>query len=352
MRNIRIGLLIAQEGSAGLWAPSGVACARLAIDEINRDRGILHRDVELVVVNAGPDAQTGARAAADAIFQHGVDGIVGMIPSYARPPIAQLTDNRVPFVYTPQYEGFAAERDVMTTGETAEELMRPALEWLHEQRGAKRFFLCGNDYVWPRFSLRMARKLIRSMGGIVTGEMFVPVGVPDYDRIIEKIKATRSDAVLPYFLGSDSITFNRAFCAAGLSSRVLRFSSAIDETIVYGLDEDETENMLVSSGYFSSIRSSNNGAFLERYHMALGESPPPVNAFGQSCYEGIYSLAAMVQEAGSFDIRELKRYFGRIPQPRTARGAEARPAVGSRHPVHLAEIDGYDFRILNTRGFF
>lgn len=55
----------------------------------------------------------------------------------------------------------------------------------------------------------------------------------------------------------------------------------------------------------------------------------------------------MVEESGSFDIRLLKRVFGRAPQQKTARGTEAMPAVGSRHPVHLARLDGYDFSILN-----
>lgn len=347
MRDVRIGLLIAQSGSAGLWAPSAEACGRLAVEEINRNNGILKRHVELCVVDAGPSAETAAAAARRAIDHHHVSGVVSMIPSYARESVANVTSDRVPLVYTPQFEGCARERNVMTTGETAVELIKPALRWLTEHKGARRFFLCGNDYIWPRSSLRIARELIRRTGGIVTGELYVPVGALEYDEILNRIKKTRSDVVLPYFLGSDSIAFNRAFCEMGLSPGVLRFSSAIDETIVYSLREDETENVFVSSAYFSAIRSRNNGAFLERYHTAYGDSPPPANAFGQSCYEGIYSLASMVEEAGSFDVRLLKRVFGRAPQQKTARGNEATPLVGSRHPVYVAGLEGYEFSILN-----
>ncbi|HZG28321.1 ABC-type branched-chain amino acid transport system, substrate-binding protein [Ensifer adhaerens] len=346
MKNVRIGLLIAQSGAAGLWAPSAEACGRLAVRELNSNSGILKRPVELCVVDAGQSAQSAAEAAHRAIEEQMVEGVVTMIPSYARESVAAVTSDRVPLVYTPQFEGSARERNVMTTGETAVELIAPALRWLMEKKGAKRFFLCGNDYIWPRNSLSIARELIRRAGGLVTGELYVPVGVNDYDEILDRVAKTRSDVVMPYFLGSDSIAFNRAFCDMGLSPRVLRFSSAIDETIVYGLRDDETENIFVSSAYFSSIRSRNNGAFLERYHTAFGDNPPPANAFGQSCYEGIYSLASMVEQAGSFDIRLLKRVFGRAPLQKTARGNEATPAVGSRHPVHVARIDGYEFSIL------
>lgn len=349
MRSVRIGLIIPQTGSAGLWAPSAEACGRLAVDEINQVSGIQRRPVELCIINAGETGESAGRAARDSLEDQGVDGIVGMLPSFARDFVARATQGRVPFVYTPQFEGLSSKALVMTTGETADELLAPAIEWLSECKHARRYFLCGNDYIWPRLSFQIARTLIARLGGTVTGEHYLAVGLHDFDEILDRIKATHSDVVLPYFLGVDCIAFSRAFCAAGLSSRVLRFSSAIDETIVYGLEESETENLYAASSYFASIRSRNNGAFLERYHTAFGDNPPPANAYGESCYEGIYSLAALIEEAGSLDARELMRFYGRTIQQRTARGDEARPVVGSRHPIYLAQLNGYDFSIVARR---
>ncbi|WP_315719929.1 MULTISPECIES: substrate-binding domain-containing protein [unclassified Bradyrhizobium] len=349
MRNVRIGLIIPQRGSAGLWAPSAEACGRLAVTELNQAAGIRRRPVELVVIDAGASGASAGQAAAEAVDDLAVDGLVGMLPSYARDPVARAARGRVPFVYTPQFEGLSSDSDVMTTGETAGELLAPAIQWLSECKRARRFFLCGNDYIWPRSSLQIARRLIARFGGTVTGEYYVPVGVHDFDEMLDRIKATRSDVVLPVFLGSDCIAFNRAFCAAGLSRHVLRFSSAFDETIVYGLDCSETENVYVASSYFASLRSRNNGAFLERYYTAYGDNPPPANGYGESCYEGIHALAALIERAESFDARDLRRVFGRTLQGRTARGNEARPVVGGRHPIHLAELDGYDFSVVASR---
>lgn len=349
MRRVRICLLVPQSGAAGLWAPSAEACGRLAVDEINRMSGILRRPVELCIVNAGETGASAGRAALDAIEFDGVDGIVGMLPSFARDFVARAAHGRVPFIYTPQFEGSSSTLDVMATGETADELLAPAIQWLSESKRARRYFLCGNDYVWPRSSLQIARALIARSGGTVTGEYYLPLGQHDFDEILDRIKTTRSDAVLPYFLGFDCIAFNRAFCAAGLSSHVLRFSSAIDETVAYGLDPSETENLYAASSYYASIRSRNNGAFLERYHTAFGDNPPPANAFGESCYEGIYSLAALIEEAASLDARKLRRLYGRTVQQRTARGDQAQSVVGTRHPIYLAQIDGYDFSIIARR---
>ncbi|MGJ4888691.1 substrate-binding domain-containing protein [Bradyrhizobium sp. HKCCYLR20261] len=349
MRSVRIGLIIPQCGSAGLWAPSAEACGRLAVNELNQAAGIRRRPVELVVIDAGTNGVSAGRAAAEAVEELAVDGLVGMLPSYARDPVAEAARGRVPFLYTPQFEGLAPDSDVMTTGETAGELLAPAIQWLSESKHARRFFLCGNDYIWPRSSLAIAKRLIARYGGIVTGEHYVPVGVHDFDAMLDRIKATRSDVVLPVFLGFDCIAFNRAFCEAGLSRHVLRFSSAFDETIIYGLDSSETENVFVASSYFASLRSRNNGAFLERYYTAYGDNPPPANGYGESCYEGIHALAALIERAESFDARDLRRVFGRTLQRRTARGNEAQPVVGGRHPIHLAELDGYDFAVVASR---
>lgn len=349
MRSVRICLLIPQSGAAGLWAPSAEACGRLAVDEINAMSGVLRRPVELHVVNAGETGPSAGRAVRDAIEIDCVDGIVGMLPSFARDFVARAARGRVPFIYTPQFEGRSSALDVMATGETAEELLVPAIQWLSETRRARRYFLCGNDYVWPRSSLQIARALIARLGGTVTGEYYLPVGRHDFDEILERIKATHSDVVLPYFLGGDCIAFNRAFYAAALSSRVLRFSSAVDETVAYGLSLSETENLYAASSYYGSISSRNNGAFLERYHTAFGDSPPPVNAFGESCYEGIYSLASLIEEAASLDARKLTRLYGRTFQRRTARGDLAQSVVGGRHPIYLAQLDGYDFSIIARR---
>lgn len=105
--------------------------------------------------------------------------------------------------------------------------------------------------------------------------------------------------VIPMFLGLDSVAFSRAFAAAGLAPRITRCIPGFDETMLYGLAPYDTENLFSAASYFASQRSRNNGRFLESYHSYLGDHPPPTNANGQSAYEGIYNVAALVEQSGS-----------------------------------------------------
>jgi hypothetical protein len=106
----------------------------------------------------------------------------------------------------------------------------------------------------------------------------------------------------------------------------------------------------VASAYFSSLRSRNNDAFLERYHSCFGDSPPPANGIGESLYEGVHCLAGLVDAAGSLRPLDLDRKVGRARQRRTARGFDPQVVAGAASPVHLAVAEGHDFRVIAARG--
>lgn len=334
----------------GIWAPSCEASAILAVAELNYNGGVLGRQLDLVVVNAGMTDASAAAAAATVAGIDRVDVVVAMVTSSARKLVARELHRRcVPFIYTPQFEGGALDPGVVAVGETAEDLLRPGLSWLADEKNASRFFLVGNDYVWPLQSMTRARHMICDMGCLVVGNAIVPFGVEDHEQLLRRISQARPHVVVSWLLGQEAVVFNRAFAAAGLSSRILRFSTAIDETILYAIGEACSADLYVASGYFSSLRSHNNAAFLERYHTYFGDTPPPINAFGESLYEGVHCVAGLVEAAGSLHPWDLRRKVGRAAQERTARGFKNQIVAGAAHPIHLAIAEGHDFRVIAPR---
>jgi ABC-type branched-subunit amino acid transport system substrate-binding protein len=322
----------------------------LAAAEINEAGGILGRQVELVLGDGGATPSSAAEAAKDIVDIDGANAVIALLPSYQRGAIANALRGRVPYVYTPQFEGGENDMRIMTVGEVSEDLLRPGIAWIMEQQEASRFFLIGNEYNYPRDTLMRASRIIRDNGGQVVGHRLLPFGFTDYEPLMHAIRQARPDVVMPYLLGFEGISFNRAFAATGLAARILRFTSAIDEAMLYALGESCTENLFSTSAYYSQIRSRNNDAFLERYHACFGDTPPPANAFGQSCYEGIYFLAALAKEVGSFRPAELRTRVGRAIQARTARGLEPTTVAGAAGPIHLAVAEGHEFRLLPFAG--
>ncbi|OQP83286.1 amino acid ABC transporter [Rhizobium rhizosphaerae] len=343
---LKIGVLIPRSGPAGIWAPSCEASAVLAACEINAAGGVLGRDIELIVRDAGSTDRSAVDAAASSVSLDSVEAVVAMVPSSARQPVRHVLKGRIPFVYSPQFEGDEHHPGIITIGETAAELLNPGIDWLVRKKNASRFFLLGNNYIWPQRSMAQARRLIGESGGRVVGEAEVPFGLEDQDFILSQIRQARPHVVMSWLLGHEAVVFNRAFAETGLAASILRFSTSIDETVLYGIGDDHTENLFVSSAYFSGVRSSNNDAFLEKYHQYFGACPAPPNAFGESLYEGVHCLSSLAQAAGSLQSQDLVSKVGRSSQSKTARGTAAKVATGNRHPVHIAAVDGLEFRII------
>ncbi|WP_051460021.1 substrate-binding domain-containing protein [Methylopila sp. 73B] len=346
LRELTVALLISREGPAGIWGPSCEASASMAVAEINAGGGILGRRVELVIADAGSSDRTAAEAASAVVQIDEADAVVALVTSSARPWVSRSLGGRVPLVYTPQNEGGISDAGAVSIGETTPAILGPSLHWLIETKRVSRFFLLGNDYIWPDRSMAVAKQMIIDAGCAIVGQKVLPFGANYDDRLMAEIDRTHPDIVMSWLLGHETVVFNRAFAEFGLASRILRFSSAMDETILYGIGEDYTENLFTASSYFATLRTKNNSAFLERYHTCFGETPPPANSFGESVYEGFHCFAALAQAAGNIRMADMRKNVGRVALARTARGLQAEVAAGASHPVFMAAAEGHDFRLM------
>ena len=305
---MKIGLLVSRSGPAGLWAPSCDSGAMLAVAELNAIGGILGHAVHIVLADAGQVAGEAAAAARDIVDIEGVDAVVGMHPSNVRAAIRRGLRGRVPYVYTPQYEGGERAPYLVTTGGTDDEVLGPAVGWLADRRHARRFFLVGNDYVWPLQAHEIARGIVRSCGGKVVGQSIIPFGTGDFTPIIDLIQAARPDVVVMALLGLEAARFNRAFAEAGLARSMLRLGLATDETVLYAIGAENTENLYASLNYFAHMRSTANDRFLEVYHDSFGET----GTSGESLMPVVLRRRALRRQSRAIDRAQRRRGFGGI----------------------------------------
>ncbi len=343
---LRIGLLIPLSGPAGLWGPLAHKCATLAVDEINARGGVLGREIELVLSDAGGAPASVAIAARALVDRHGVEAIVGMHISATRVAIARALAGRVPFVYTPLYEGGERSPGVFAIGETPDQQLRPAITWLAERRRAQRWYLIGNDYVWPRILHATGKHYIAACGGEVVGEEYVPLGRDAFAASLARIRAARPHAVMVSLVGGDGVAFHRSFAAAGMARDYLRLSNALDENALLGVGADNAENLFAASGYFAALATRENQGFVERYHASFGASAPMLSALGQSCYEGFRFYEALTARAGSLKVAALEAAASGFAYE----GARGMVIMRDKQAVmtnYLAEADGLDFRIID-----
>lgn len=342
---LNIALCVPLSGTAGIWGPSSLASAELAVAELNREAGVGGRSCRLLTVNASDDA-TEIEATLTELVQAGdIDAIIGMHTSAVRQRVLRAVGGQIPIVYTPLYEGGESTAGVFAIGETAASQLQPAITWLGKHKHLRRWFAVGNDYVWPHSSHRLARRYIAEAGATLVGESYIPFGTTDFSAILDAARQSRADAVLVSLIGQDSIEFNRAFGRSGLHRDMLRLSCAFGENELLGIGTDNAEDLFVASGYFATLDTEANAAFKERYHAQFGQRAPTLSTFGQSTYEGMHFLAALL--SGNLRNNAGRGNLGDVPLTyRSAR--EARYAGGGimRAPIYLARAEGHTFRVI------
>ncbi|MGY4197488.1 urea transport system substrate-binding protein [Bradyrhizobium sp. USDA 4520] len=343
---LRIAGFVCCTGSPGMWGPAATSSAQLAVADINRRGGILGREVEFSVYDAGGPIEDVLDRAEQAIASDDVDLIMGMHTSAVRVALRGLiTRSKIPYIYTPVYEGGERTPGVIAIGETPRWQNRPSIHWLAEAKRASRWYLIGSDYVWPWQSHRAVKRYIKETGGLVVGEEFVPVGEDNHEAQLERIRAAKPDVVLISLIGTDSVTFNRAFADAGLAATTLRFAGCFDETALLGIGADKTENLYCASGYFPSVGSREGDDFRDRYRAMFGAFAPPVGSCSESAYEGFCLLEAAAKRAGTLDMRPLLAAADNLVY-RGPRGPVTVRSGHARMPMYLAEADGLDFRVI------
>lgn len=346
-RKLRVANLLTCSGPPGIWGPAASNSLLLAASEINRLGGILGREVELTILDAGGPIEDVVRGTERAITTDGIDVIMGSHISAVRTAVRNVTSGRVPYIYTPVYEGGESTPGVMAIGETPLCQCRPVIHWLADAMKASRWYLIGSDYVWPRVSQRASKDYIAQAGGRVVGEEFVRIGEDDYSACLARIGAARPDVVMISLIGADSIAFNRAFAESGLGATTLRFAGGMDETVLLGIGADSTENMFCASGYFAGVASRANDDFLGSYHDMFGANAPPMGSIAQSNYEGLRFLQAAADQAGTLAFGPLCR-AGRNIVYTGARGSVTIRDNHAEMRMHIVKADGLDFRLVKT----
>ena len=334
-RPFNVGLLIPTSGTLGMLGPAAYACARLARNAWNDVGGNAGREITMTLVDSSETAADLDDEVAALIAEGGIDALVMLSNTAVCRRLSSVVSARVPLIYTPLFEGDGLPTWVHAIGETPQRQLRPALAWLIERYRARRWYLLGQDYSWPRSTHRQARRWLAQLGAEVAAERYVDFGERQFAPVIEEIAASGADAVLISLVGADSVHMCRAFGAAGLAGKILRLSTCIEENAVLGMGSSNTDGLFLTSSYFAALDDERNGAFKERYRSQFGERSPVLNSLSQSVYEGMAHLqhqACPAQRTSLPGVRSDTRL----------------PFNAEQDPIFLGQVDGLGIRVIRT----
>jgi urea transport system substrate-binding protein len=344
--SLDVALVIPLQGPAGIFGPSCEACAELAAEEVNREGGLLGRELRFVVVDGGAGPRQVADRVDALVSVGAVAAVTGWHISAVRQAIVPRVSGRVPYVYTPLYEGGERTEGVFLAGETPSQQLLPAMRWMGDELGVRRWCIVGDDYVWPRGSAAAARAWARAGGTEIRDEVFVRLGTEYYGEVLRRVERSGADAVLMLLVGDDAVQFNRAFACAGLDRQLLRLSTLMEENMLLASGADSTRGLFASAGFFDSLATSDSLDFIGRFAARYGPEAPVLNSLGESCYEGVRLLAQLVRRAGSLEVDRICAVADSVGYD----GPRGPVQLRGRHleqRVYLAMADQVDFHVID-----
>ena len=303
----RLGLLHALTGPMAISEKSMVEAELLAIEELNRDGGVLGHRIEPVVADSASSPDTAAQKALQLIQRDGVRSIVGCWTSACRKSVRPIIEKQGSLlVYPMAYEGLEASPNIIYTGAAPNQQILPAVNWAYENLGT-RFYLIGSDYIWPHTVNAIIQDQIRALGGEVVGEAYLPFGTLETQSAVDAIKAAQPDVILSTVVGTSNVPFYHVLRESGLTSQTAPvISFAIAETEIQSLPVTDIAGHYAAWGYFQSISRSTNLAFIERFRRRYGEDRVLSDVI-ETAYFSVHLWARAVERAGSFEAAEVNQ---------------------------------------------
>ena len=305
---VTVGQLHSAAGTMAISETGSIQAEQLAIDQINAMGGILGRKIKVIKEDGASDWPTFAEKSKKLLVNDRVACVFGCWTSASRKAVLPIFEKENGLLYYPTfYEGLEQSKNVIYTGQEATQQILYGLDWGAKEKKAKTFFLVGSDYIWPRTSMKIARKHIESVGklGKVVGEEYYPLGNTNFNSLINKIKVAKPDCIFAAVVGGSNVAFYKQLKAAGITGdKQFLLTLSVTEDEMLGVGGENFAGFYSSMKYFQTLDNPNNKKFVEAFKAKYG----PKSVIGdvtQAGYLGPWLWKAAVEKAGSFDVDKV-----------------------------------------------
>jgi urea transport system substrate-binding protein len=344
---IKVGILHSLSGTMAISESTLKDTMLFLIDQQNKKGGLLGKKLEPVVVDPASDWPTFAEKARELISVDKVAAVFGCWTSSSRKSVLPVFEELNSILFYPvQYEGEESSKNIIYTGAAPNQQAIPAVDYLLNQEGVKRFVLEGTDYVYPRTTNKILAAYLKAKG-IPDEDVIVnytPFGFSDWQTEVAKIKAFGSagkkTAVVSTINGDANVPFYKELGNQGIKATdipVIAFS--VGEQELAGLDTKPLVGHLAAWNYFESVDTPINKKFIADWHKYIKDDKRVVNDPMEAAYIGFNAWVKAVQAAGTTDTDKVLDAIIGVSVPNLTGGyATVMPNHHLTKPVLIGEI--------------
>ncbi|WP_320035612.1 urea ABC transporter substrate-binding protein [Halarcobacter sp.] len=356
---IKVGVLHSLSGTMAISETTLKDTVLMLIDEQNKKGGVLGKKLEPVVVDPASNWPLFAEKMRGLLTQDKVDVTFGCWTSVSRKSVLPVVEELNGLLFYPvQYEGEESSKNVFYTGAAPNQQAIPAVDYLMNEIGVKRWVLAGTDYVYPRTTNKILEAYLKAKGVPASDIMinYTPFGHSDWQSIVSDIKkfgnAGKKTAVVSTINGDANVPFYKELGNQGISAEdipVVAFS--VGEEELSGLDTKPLVGHLAAWNYFQSAESDLNDEFIKTWKKFIKDDKRVTNDPMEATYIGFNLWVKAVEKAGTTDVDAVSKAIIGLEVPNLTGGTAK--MLKNHHltkPVLIGEIqeDGQFETVFST----
>jgi len=354
--SIKVGVIADQTGPLSFVGIANANVAKMVIDEINAEGGLLGRRLDLFLEDSGTNDSVAAAKAAKLVQQNQVDVIFGGIYSSTRQAIKgpAVEQGKTLYIYPEQYEGQECDPLIFCTGPVPAQQVEPLIPWLMQLTDARKFYLPSADYIWPRVMNQKVREVVTAHGGSIVGEEYFPLDHTDYRKTVDKIMSSGAQVVFNTIVPPGLTPFLEQLHNAGFTKRGGRLvCTYFDENFLNIVPAAHAEGLYSCLDYYQGVSEPFSTRLLARYDKLYpGDAKFTAGSACSGLYRGLKLWAAAVKEAGSLKQKEVIKALdhARIAE---GPGGAAEMVPGQHHVrmnMYIAQAQNGRFKVVKDLG--
>ena len=358
---IKVGVLHSLSGTMAISETTLKDTVLMMIEEQNKKGGVLGKKLEPVVVDPASNWPLFAEKARELLEKEKVAVTFGCWTSVSRKSVLPVYEELNGLLFYPvQYEGEESSKNVFYTGAAPNQQAIPAVDYLMNEIGVKRWVLAGTDYVYPRTTNKILEAYLKSKGVKAKDIMinYTPFGHSDWQSIVSDIKKFGSKgmktAVVSTINGDANVPFYKELGNQGIAAEdipVVAFS--VGEEELSGIDTKPLVGHLAAWNYFMSVDAKENDAFIKSWQKFIKSDERVSNDPMEATYIGFEMWVKAVEKAGTTDVDKVEQAMIGMKVPNLTGGMAV---MGKNHhlskPVLIGEIqdDGQFEVVWQTEG--
>ncbi|MDR2034584.1 MAG: urea ABC transporter substrate-binding protein [Helicobacteraceae bacterium] len=344
---IKVGVLHSLSGTMAISETTLKDTVLLLIEEQNKKGGLLGKKLEAVVVDPASNWPLFAEKAEELLSKNKVDVVFGCWTSVSRKSVLPVFERLNGLLFYPvQYEGEESSKNIFYTGASPNQQAIPAVDYLMNEVGVKRWVLAGTDYVYPRTTNKILETYLKSKG-VKDADILInytPFGHSDWQSIVSDIKkfggAGKKTAVVSTINGDANVPFYKELANQGINADsipVIAFS--VGEEELAGVDTKPLVGHLAAWNYFQSVKSPANDAFIKSWKTFIKDNKRVTNDPMEATYIGFNMWVKAVEKAKTTNVAKVSDAIIGVSVPNLTGGTST--MLKNHHitkPVLIGEI--------------